>query len=398
MITLAWIVAAVAATLAAVLRTGAASLVMTPRADALHDAAEGRRGADRVARLLEHPEVIVPSINIVHSLLLVLAAVPSTWVIAVETAGTATAALLGGLVVGLTVFADLAPRVIGRSRPRVIAYRFGRVLGAAIALGSSVVEILSDDAADEDDGDDAQDEEEVGLIESVLIFAETIVREVMVPRTDMVTIAIDADIDSLLAVIDENGYSRIPVAGEGGLDDIVGVVIAKDLLPRLANGERPVSISEVMRPVEHIPETKRVPELLRDMQVAKSHLAIVVDEFGGTAGLVTIEDLLEELVGEIVDEYDEDELMVEELEDGSWKVDGRLSVHDLSEMIDRELPNDEWDTVAGLVLGLAGRVPRERETFETAGVSLTVRRVQGRRVQEVLVRRLVTSESTPDSR
>jgi putative hemolysin len=341
--------------------------------------------------------VIVPSINIVHSLLLVLAAVPSTWAIAVETTGTTTVALLSALVVGLSVVADLVPRVIGRARPRLIAYRFGRLLGAAIAIGSRVVEILSDDAEDGDEADDTQEEEEVGLIESVLVFAETIVREVMVPRTDMVTVSVDAEVDSLLEVIDENGYSRIPVAGEGGLDDIVGVVIAKDL-SRLAHGDRPESIVEVMRPVEHVPETKRVSELLRDMQSSKSHLAIVVDEFGGTAGLVTIEDLLEELVGEIVDEYDDEELMFEELGDGSWKVDGRLSVHDLSEMIDIALPNDEWDTVAGLVLGLAGRVPRERESFEAAGVSLTVRRVQGRRVQEVLVRRLVTFEPAPDSR
>ncbi len=143
---------------------------------------------------------------------------------------------------------------------------------------------------------------------------------------------------------------------------------------------------------------KRIPELLRDMQVSKSHMAIVVDEFGGTAGLVTIEDLLEELVGEIVDEYDDDELMFEELDDGSWKVDGRLSVHDLSEMIDADLPNEEWDTVAGLVLGLAGRVPRERETFEAEGVAITVRRVQGRRVQEVVVQRIAIHEPLSETR
>jgi putative hemolysin len=127
-------------------------------------------------------------------------------------------------------------------------------------------------------------------------------------------------------------------------------------------------------------------------------MAIVVDEFGGTAGLVTIEDLLEELVGEIVDEYDDDELLFEKLDDGSWKIDGRLAVHELSEMIDIELPDDEWDTVAGLVLGLAGRVPRERERFDLEGVSLTVRRMQGRRVSEVLVERLVPAEPSTEIR
>lgn len=387
--------ASVVAVLAALLRVGGASLVRTPRADALHDAAEGDRGAERVARLLENPELIVPSINIVHSFLLIAAAVPMAW--AVTTNGAMVGVLLVFTVIGLSIFSDLIPRMIGRARPRQLAYRFVPLLAPAIALGSRAAEILYENDDDEDDQDDEQDEEEVGLIQSVLLFAETLVREVMVPRTDMVTIAADADLSELLALIDENGYSRIPVVGAGGLDDVVGMVIAKDLLARLANGDRP-ALGEVIRPIDHIPETKRAPELLRDMQTSKTHMAIVVDEFGGTAGLVTIEDLLEELVGEIVDEYDDDELLFEEQGDGTWKVDGRLSVHDLSEMIDVDLPDDEWDTVAGLVLGLAGRVPNERERFDVEGVSFTVWRVQGRRVQEVVAERLPVAEPATDSR
>lgn len=386
--------ALVVAVVAALLRVGGASLVRTPRADALHDAAEGDHGAERVARLLENPELIVPSINIVHSFLLIAAAVPLAW--AVTTNGGMVGPVLVATVIGLSVFSDLIPRMIGRARPRQLAYRFVHLLAPAIAIGSRAAEILYEDS-DEDEEDDEQDEEEVGLIESVLLFAETLVREVMVPRTDMVTVAADASLSDLLSLIDEHGYSRIPVVGPGGLDDVVGMVIAKDLLPRLANGDRP-ALSEVIRPVDHIPETKRVPELLRDMQASKTHMAIVVDEFGGTAGLVTIEDLLEELVGEIVDEYDDEELLFEDQGDGTWKVDGRLSVHDLSEMIEVDLPDDEWDTVAGLVLGLAGRVPRERERFDVEGVSFTVRRVQGRRVQEVVVERLSVAEPAADSR
>ncbi|MEX2654010.1 MAG: hemolysin family protein [Acidimicrobiia bacterium] len=383
--------AAVAVLTAGLLRSGSASLVRTPRADALHDASEGSAGAERVARLLEHAELIVPSINIVHSILVVLAAVPSTWAISVTNTGLTTAFLLGGLVIGLSLVADLIPRMLGRARPRTLAYRLSWLLAAAIALGSRAAEILWDQGEGEEHEEDEDDEEEVDLIESVLLFSETIVREVMVPRTDMVTVDAEASLGVLLDLIEATGYSRIPVVGEG-MDDVVGLVIAKDLLPRLANGNRPDVVSEVMRPVDHIPETKRVPELLRDMQVSKSHMAIVVDEFGGTAGLVTIEDLLEELVGEIVDEYDDDELLFEDLGDGSWKVDGRLSVHDLSEMLDTELPSDEWDTVAGLVLGLAGRVPRERETFDAEGMRFTVRRVQGRRVQEVVVQPMPAPE------
>ncbi|MEX1004102.1 MAG: hemolysin family protein [Acidimicrobiia bacterium] len=390
-------VALLCALLAALLRAGGVSLVRTPRADALHDAAEGRPGADRVAKLLDDPEFIIPSINIVYSFLVVAAGVGSTWAISVETTGLVTGLLLIVVVVALTLFSDIGPRVVGRSRPRSLAYRLAGLLQVAISLGSPAAEIFTADEEDQTAAEDAQDTEEVGLIESVLTFAETIVREVMVPRTDMVTVASDAPLDALLELIEEHGYSRIPVVGDG-IEDVVGLVIAKDLLGRLANGDRPGTVAEVMRPIDHIPETKRIPELLRDMQASKSHMAVVVDEFGGTAGLVTIEDLLEELVGEIVDEYDDDELMFEELDDGSWKVDGRLSVHDLSEMIDAELPSEEWDTVAGLVLGLAGRVPRERETFEAEGVSITVRRVQGRRVHEVVVQRIAVPESLSETR
>ena len=389
--------AVLCALIAAMLRAGGVSLVRTPRADALHDAAEGRAGADRVARLLDDPEFIIPSINIVYSFLVVVAGVAATWAISVETTGVVNGLFLIGVVVVLTLFSDIGPRVVGRSRPRSLAYRLGGLLQIAISLGSPAAEIFTADEEDQTTSEDAQDTEEVGLIESVLTFAETIVREVMVPRTDMVTVAGDAALAELLELIEETGYSRIPVVGSG-IDDVVGVVIAKDLLPRLANGDRPGTVAEVMRGIDHIPETKRIPELLRDMQASKSHMAVVVDEFGGTAGLVTIEDLLEELVGEIVDEYDDDELMFEELGDGSWKVDGRLSVDDLSEMIDAELPNEEWDTVAGLVLGLAGRVPREREMFEAEGVTITVHRVQGRRVQEVVVQRIAVAEPLSETR
>jgi CBS domain containing-hemolysin-like protein len=397
MTAVAFAIGAVAALVAGLLRAGGAALARTPRADALHDAAEHRSGAGRVAALLDSPDQVAPAVNIVHSVLLVMAAVPTTWAITVGVGGVGAFASLFALAVALVLVADFVPRMVGRARPRSVAYRLSLLLAMAISLGSWAAEIVSDESEEDDPEQDEQDDEEVDLIESVLEFSETIVREVMVPRTDMVTVESSAPLRVLVDLIDESGYSRVPVVGRG-IDDIVGMVIAKDLLPLLANGDRPATVADVIRPIDHIPETKRVPELLRDMQVSKSHMAIVVDEFGGTAGLVTIEDLLEELVGEIVDEYDEDELLFEMRSDGSWKVDGRLSVHDLSEMIDIPLPNDEWDTVAGLVLGLAGRVPRERERFEAEGVALTIERVQGRRVQEVVVERIVSIESASESR
>ncbi len=390
----ALIIAAFLLLVAGFARAGAASLVRTPRADALHDAAEHVPGARRVAEMLEERQVIVPSINIVHSILLVGAALPAAWALTASMEGPML--LLSLVVLGfiLVSFGDLIPRAIGRRSPRRLAYRLALLLSVFISVGSQAAEIMSDD----DDGDqyeigdgDAEDQGEIELITSVLEFSETIVREVMVPRTDMTSVQADASLTELLRIIDEFGFSRIPVVGDS-LDDVVGMIIVKDLLPRLASGDRPAKVRNVMRSIDFVPETKRVSDLLRDMQASKSHMAVVVDEYGGTAGLVTIEDLLEELVGEIVDEYDEDELLLEQTSADRWRVDGRLSVSDLSEAVNVELPEEEWDTVGGLVLGLAGRVPVEKERFELGDLILTVERLQGRRISEITVQRLVGAE------
>ncbi len=374
-------------TLAGVLRAGGASLVRTARADAIHDAAEHTPGASTVARLLDDRDVIVPGVNIVHSALVVAAALPISWALTATFDGTWTLVSLVALGLVLVLAGDLIPRTIGRSRPRVLAYRLAPVLTLSVTVGSRAADIIYDDEGDVEDDHDEQDEGEVELITSVLEFTDTIVREVMVPRPDMVTVDADGSLAALLGVFEEHGFSRIPAVGDG-IDDVVGVVIVKDLLPRLAGSTPPDTVAEVMRAIDFVPETKRVFELLREMQASKSHMAVVVDEYGGTAGLVTIEDLLEELVGEIVDEYDEDELLVERRDDGTWLVDGRMGVSELAEMIGSELPSDEWDTVGGLVLGLAGRVPVEGERYEVEDVEVEVTRVQGRRVAETVVRRL----------
>jgi CBS domain containing-hemolysin-like protein len=166
----------------------------------------------------------------------------------------------------------------------------------------------------------------------------------------------------------------------------VGVIYGRDLL-ELFDREAPArTAAELSRAAYFIPETKQISELLREMQANQQHLAIVVDEFGGTAGIVTIEDLVEEIVGEMVDEYDEEEPMIVE-EDGAWTVDARLDVDELAELVDAELPSDEWDTVGGLVLELAGRVPVEGEHFEHNGMVFTAVAVHGRRVAKVRVQR-----------
>ena len=389
MTTVALIISLIVTAFAAALRFGGASLVRTPRADALHDAAEGHKGADRVARLLEDRAAIQPSIGLVHAAALVTAAIPAAWAVSALLSGWALLGMLICLGVVLVLVGDSLPRSFGRNRPRAPAYRLARILEAAVDIGDRANDLIevddeeSDESSEESD-EDPYDAEEIQLITSVLEFTDAIVREVMVPRTDMVTMADGEDTDRALDVVIETGKSRVPVIGDS-LDDIVGVLYARDLLTLMDTGSEVRPVTEIMRTAHFVPETQRVSDLLRELQSGKVHLAIVVDEFGGTAGLVTIEDLIEEIVGEIVDEYDVEEPMVTPLPGGSFLVDARMHVEDFGDILGRELPTDEWDTMGGLVLGLAGRVPREGEQFSFEGLTFVADRVQGRRVSRVRV-------------
>jgi CBS domain containing-hemolysin-like protein len=384
-IPLALVLSAVFLFLAFAVRIAGSSLVHTARADALHDAAEGLPGAATVARLLDDRQAILPSLGVVHATCMVGAAIPAVWALSATVSGPALAAILAFLGLALVGLGDYVPRSLGRNRPGAPAYRLAGLLKVAIDLGSRATDLIpDDDEDDEDDDDDDDDSEEIELISQVLEFTDGIVREVMVPRTDMVTVDASDDTDHALDVVIACGRSRIPVTGDD-LDDIVGVLYARDLLTLFDSGVGTRRVSQIMRRATFVPETKKVSELFRELQTRKVHMAVVVDEFGGTAGLVTMEDLLEEIVGEIVDEYDEEEIMVEDLGAGVFLVDGRLSVDELEELVGREVPEGEWDTVGGLVLGLAGRVPEEGEYFHLDGGVLTVERVQGRRVALVRV-------------
>jgi CBS domain containing-hemolysin-like protein len=243
------------------------------------------------------------------------------------------------------------------------------------------------------------EESEREMLQSVFDLGDTIVREVMVPRTEMVWIERDKSLRQALALASRSGMSRIPVIGVD-LDDTVGVAYLKDLVARALtldpqDGGPP--LTEVMRAPVFVPESKNVDDLLREMQRDRSHFAVVVDEYGGTAGIVTIEDILEEIVGEITDEYDaETPAPVEPLPDGSFRVSARLPVEDLGELFDVELDDDEVDTVGGLLAQQLGRVPLPGSQASVAGLFLHgepgVDRRGRPRVQTVLVRRLTRAE------
>ena len=234
------------------------------------------------------------------------------------------------------------------------------------------------------------------LIQSILEFGDTVVREVMVPRPDMVTVSHEFRVADVMEVVLLNGYSRVPVLGQG-IDDIIGIVFAKDLMRAERDGQEMEPVSALVRPTHAVPETKPVSEMLQEMQEQKFHMAIVVDEYGGTAGLVTLEDLIEELVGEIVDEFDTEDARVEPLSDGGIRVSGSLSIDDVNELLEIELPEGDFDTVSGLVLAELGRLATVGDSVECKGVRLRVERVQGRRIMRVRIDRTTDEgELSPD--
>jgi CBS domain containing-hemolysin-like protein len=229
------------------------------------------------------------------------------------------------------------------------------------------------------------------MIHSVFELGDTIVREVMVPRTDMVYIERHKKLRQLTSLALRSGYSRIPVVGDS-LDDILGVVYLKDVMRRVydnAQAESTERVESVMRPCMYVPDSKPVDQLLREMQAARMHVAMVVDEYGGTAGLVTIEDILEEIVGEITDEYDEAPEAVQALSDGAYRLSSRYPIDELGELFGVPLDDDDVDTVGGLMAKLLGKVPIPGAQVEIEGLSLTAERPSGRRNQigTVLVRR-----------
>jgi CBS domain containing-hemolysin-like protein len=229
------------------------------------------------------------------------------------------------------------------------------------------------------------------MVRSVFELGDTIVREVMVPRTDMVFIEADKTVEQALSLALRSGFSRIPVVGENE-DDVVGIAYLKDIVAwshEHPGAEASEKVATVIRPASYVPDSKPVDELLRQMQAQRSHVAIVIDEYGGTAGLVTIEDILEEIVGEITDEYDNEQPPVEWLSDGSARVTARLSATELGELFGVNLEDEDVETVAGLLAHALGRVPIAGSTATVRGLRLTAENLAGRRnkIGTVLVER-----------
>ena len=226
--------------------------------------------------------------------------------------------------------------------------------------------------------------EEREMIHKVFELEDTLVRSVMVPRTDMFCLDVESPADEILPALREHLHSRVPVY-EGSLDVIIGILYTKDLLPHVAGLPAGFDLRAHLHPPYFVPESKRADALLQEFQAKKLHLAIVVDEYGGTAGLVSLEDLLEELVGEIQDEFDEPERLLQRVDATTFRVAGKLPIDELNAATGLRLSNEAYDTVGGWVLDLFGRVPRKAERVETPELSVTVEKVERTRIVEVLV-------------
>lgn len=236
-------------------------------------------------------------------------------------------------------------------------------------------------------------ESEGDMLQSIFDFGDTIVREVMVPRTDMVCCPAEATLSDFLELIIKSGHSRVPLF-EGSTDRIVGVVYAKDLLRSWGANDETLTLTEVMRTPYFIPETKRIDDLLKDFRTRRVHMAIAVDEYGGTSGLITIEDLLEEIVGDIQDEYDLEVPWLQPQDDGTLLVDARANVEELEEYYGLEIPREKFDTVGGYLFHLLGNVPKAGEQVSDNGLVLMVEVSDERKVEQVRIWRETETSGT----
>ena len=401
---------------------------------------EGNRSAMRVKRLVADPSRFLAVTQIGLTFLGFLASayaavnlttnlqhfLEGTGIPIVSTSAEAISLIVVTLLLALftIVFGELVPKSLALAHPESFALRLSgfvelllRIFSPLVALLTAITKRVAGlfGAGDQADGVMSTEElrilverggeqgileaEEEQMIHAVIELGDQRIHEVMVPRIDMVALAADTPLQTVIDTVIDEGHSRIPVYEET-IDEIVGILYAKDLLPFLkpSNGARPTLRSMLRTPV-FVPESMSVDDLLHEFQRRKVHIAIVLDEYGGTAGLVTIEDLLEEIVGEIQDEYDTEEPLIVRLSEDEARIDGRADVDDLGELFDTNLgleDADEYDTVGGLIYHRIGGIPKPGDEVVVDGLRLTVESTDGRRVGKVLAVRERTEGQPAD--
>lgn len=407
--------AALATLLAAVLSAGEVAVVQISKSRAQDLAKDGGERGQAIRSLVDHAAVTAASAAFTRitlelgSTVLITMAISSWmhewWHVLLVALGACTLIAL--------VMVRISPRNIGRYNPDTVLNRTWRLLRVNSALTGWIVRILPAtrlaaeatvlaelrEFADQIDDDVVIEEEDREMIKSVFELGTTMTREVMVPRTQMVTVSPDVTARKVMALFLRSGFSRIPVT-DRNVDDVVGVVFFKDVarvLHGLTGDDDPEAfrrpVSEMMRSAVFVPESKPVDELLRFMQAERSHIAMVVDEYGGIAGLVTIEDAVEEIVGELTDEHDRDVVYIESVDDGVYRVAARESLEAVGELFDLDIDDDEIDSVGGALAKALGRVPLPGATADIYGLHLVAEAVHGRRKQLATI--LVSATEAP---
>jgi putative hemolysin len=408
-VTWLWVLAAVFVVLGSLLALAEASLTRMTRVRALTLQEEGRRNASLLVRMESDPPRYLNSVYLAVMLVQNGSAIMVA-ILAEKTfggLGVTVASLVFTLLYFVVVEAmsktfgvlhsdqvalALAPLVffLGRvlSFPTRLLIGLANVLlpGKGLRQGPFVSELEIRSMAEVGSEEGSIEEEEKELIHSIFEFGDTIVREVMVPRPDIIAVEDDKTLRDVQALVLTHGYSRIPVYHED-LDNVTGIVFAKDVLKALHQGKVDMPLRDIARPAHFVPESKKVADLLREMQKEKFHVALVTDEYGSVTGIVSLEDLLEELVGEITDEYDLEEPEMVEVADGVYRVSGKTPIDDVNELLGTELPDGEWDTLGGFVLDLFGKIPESGEEVSFQGLTFKVEEVRGRRIATVLITR-----------
>lgn len=382
-----------------------------------HLAHSDARSLRRVSRLLEHPRSLLNTILILNTMVNVGAAITAailTHDIAEANNWSPTLTVVAEVVVltfVILVVSEITPKLVASRHPVQFARRISGVLlvlhrllfplSALLArmvktfharFGQSSEKISADDLkamAEIGEAHGTIEEDERALIHSIVEFGETTVREIMISRLDIVALPAGATIPEAIVLIRKSGHSRLPLFVEH-LDNILGIVYAKDLLRYMTEhpGAEQIDWTRLARRASFVPLGKKLDDLLRDFQTRRTHIAVVVDEYGGTAGLVTLEDVLEEIVGEIRDEHDEaEEDLVAAVEDGAWYVDAKIDMDEMNDLIGTEIDTDAFDfeTLGGLIFHLAGEIPEQGDEYEYAGLQLRVDNVENNRVLGVRV-------------
>jgi len=354
---------------------------------------EGGSGAEAITDLLQNPGNFLSTIMVAKGCLsvgLVIATI--SLVSKLRESGSITANLGIAAIVSavlLIVFTEMVPKSYVKGRTErsfikaifflrifyvvlypiiklltIISYLGVRLIGGKVNREEETLTSQKDLEAltAVGESEDILEEDEREMIHGIFDLVSTVAREVMTPRTDMVYLDMSTELNDLLATVVEKGHSRIPVYKDS-VDNIVGVLHVKDLLRCWYEHKQEVSLRDMLRPPLFVPETKRIDNLLQEFKLERTHMAIVLDEYGGTAGLVTIEDVLEEIVGEIQDEYDEEDRLIKELEGGAYEVDAKIPIDKVKGLLEINLPSDDSDSMGGFIVNYLGRVPQTGDSF-----------------------------------